>query len=209
MARYSDPKCRVCRGAGVKLFLKGTRCFSPKCPVERRAGIPPGGLRKGRRRRAGLSDYGEQLREKQKAKNLYGVLERQFKRYYEEALKVQGATGDTLMRLLERRLDNAVFRLGFTPSRSVARQVVSHGQVTVDGRKVNISSFRVKPGMVIALRRGALDIPVVKVSLGKTDYVPPGWLERKAAVGRVMRLPNRDETETSVNDQLIVEYYSR
>ena len=207
MARYTDPKCRVCRSAGVKLFLKGTRCFSPKCPVERRAGVPPGGIKRGRR--SSKSDYGIQLKEKQKLKNLYGVMERQIRRYFDEALKVKGATGETMMQLLERRLDNAVFRLGFTPGRSVARQVVSHGHVMVDGKREDIPSFRVRPGMVIALAGKALKVPMVKMNLEKKDYVAPQWLERKAAVGRVVRLPNRDEAETGINEQLIVEYYSR
>ena len=206
MAHYTDPKCRVCRRAGVKLFLKGARCFSPKCPIERRGGVPPGPHLRIRYNR---SDYGLQMAEKQKAKNIYGVLERQFRNYFEQALKVKGATGETLIQLLERRLDNAVFRLGFTPSRSVARQIVNHGHVTVDGKKVDIASFQVKPGMVIALDATAQNIPVVKANLGKEDTSLPGWLERKAAVGKVSRLPKRDEAETGINDQLIVEYYSR
>ena len=206
MAHYTDPKCRVCRRAGVKLFLKGARCFSPKFPIERRGGVPPGPHLRIRYNR---SVYGLQMAEKQKAKNIYGVLERQFRNYFEQALKVKGATGETLIQLLERRLDNAVFRLGFTPSRSVARQIVNHGHVTVDGKKVDIASFQVKPGMVIALDATAQNIPVVKANLGKEDTSLPGWLERKAAVGKVSRLPKRDEAETGINDQLIVEYYSR
>lgn len=206
MAHYTDAKCRICRRAGVKLFLKGARCFSPKCPIERRGGVPPGSS--GTKRRRSPSDYGLQLAEKQRAKNIYGVLERQFRRYFEKALKVKGATGETLMQLLERRLDNVVFRLGFTPSRSVARQLVSHGHVTVDGRAVNIPSFEVGQGMVVALAPSAVSMPVVKVALDKEEVLP-SWLERKAAVGRVVRLPRRDEAETGVNEQLIVEYYSR
>lgn len=206
MAHYTDPKCRICRRAGVKLFLKGARCFSPKCPIERRGGVPPGPHT---RTRINRSDYGLQLSEKQKAKNIYGVLERQFRNYFDRALKVKGATGETLIQLLERKLDNTVFRFGFAPSRSVARQLVSHGLITVDGRAVDIPSFEVRPGMVIALSPKAQNIPLIKSTLEKEDTVVPGWLEKKAAVGKVLRLPNRDEAETSINEQLIVEYYSR
>lgn len=206
MAHYTDPKCRVCRRAGVKLFLKGARCFSPKCPIERKGGVPPGPHTRGR---ITHSDYGLQLAEKQKAKNTYGVLERQFRNYFNQALKVKGATGETLMQLLERRLDNTVFRLGLAPSRSVARQIVSHGHVTVDGKYVDIPSFEVKPDMVIALDNAAQNIPLVKATLQKEDVVVPGWLERKAIVGKIIRLPSRGEAETGINDQLIVEYYSK
>lgn len=205
MAHYTDPKCRVCRRAGVKLFLKGARCFSPKCPVERRGGVPPGPHARSR----STSDFGSQLAEKQKAKAIYGILERQFHRYFDRARKVRGATGDLLMQLLERRLDNTVFRLGLTPSRSVARQLVSHGHITVDGRVVTASSFQVQPGMVITVRPKGLNIPDIKKSLEKDDFVLPAWLERKAAVGRVISLPSRQQAETGINDQLIVEYYSR
>jgi small subunit ribosomal protein S4 len=207
MAHYTDPKCRLCRRAGVKLFLKGIRCATPKCPIERRGGVPPGPHKSRPSRR--ISDYGLQLAEKQKAKNIYGVLERQFKRYYDKALKVKGATGETLMQLLERRLDNAIFRFGCTTSRSVARQIVSHGHVTVDGSVVNIPSFQVTSGMVISFTPEAQNIPNIVQSLKKEDYALPAWLERKAGVGRVVRLPRRDEGETSINEQLIVEYYSK
>jgi small subunit ribosomal protein S4 len=206
MSRYTDPKCRVCRRAGVKLFLKGTRCFSPKCPIERRGGQPPG-MHKDRRRQ--VSEYGTQLFEKQKVKALYGVSERQFRRYFDRALKVKGATGEALIQLLERRLDNAVFRLGLTPSRSVARQLVSHGHVVVDDKAVTIPSLSVKPGMVISIDAIGLAIPQVAANLGKSAGNPAPWLERKAAVGRVVRLPERSEAETGINEQLIVEYYSR
>jgi len=207
MARYKDAKCRLCRKEGAKLFLKGTRCFSPKCPIERRGGVPPGqhGQKGGKR----LSEYGLQLREKQKVKRLYGVLERQFRRYYREAAKVKEATGRALLQLLERRLDNVVYRLGFVPSRGVARQLVNHGHVLVDGKKVNIPSYRVKPEETISLDAKALNISEVKKALMEKDKVVPKWLKRKAAVGKIVSLPEREEIESDINEQLIVEFYSR
>jgi small subunit ribosomal protein S4 len=207
MARYKDAKCRLCRKEGVKLFLKGTRCFSPKCPIERRGGVPPGqhGQKGGKR----LSEYGLQLREKQKVKRLYGVLERQFRRYYKEAAKVKEATGRALLQLLERRLDNVVYRLGFVPSRGVARQLVNHGHVLVDGKKVDIPSYRVKQEQTISLDAKALNISEVKKALAEKDKAVPKWLKRKAAVGKIESLPEREEIESDINEQLIVEFYSR
>lgn len=207
MARYKDAKCRLCRREGVKLFLKGTRCFSPKCPIERRGGVPPGqhGQRRGRR----LSEFGGQLREKQKAKRLYGVLERQFRRYYEQVAKVKEGTGEALLQLLETRLDNVVYRLGFVLSRGIARQLVNHGHVLVDGKKVDIPSYRVKPGQTISLSPKGLTINQVKTALAEKDRQIPGWLKRKAAVGKIDRLPKRDEIDANINEQLIVEFYSR
>lgn len=207
MARYKDAKCRLCRREGVKLFLKGTRCFSPKCPIERRGGVPAG--QHGQRGLRRLSEFGVQLREKQKAKRLYGVLERQFRRNFEQAAKVREATGEALLQLLETRLDNVVYRLGFTLSRGIARQLVTHGHISVDGKKVNIPSYRVRPGEIISLAPKGLKISQVKTALEEKDRVIPGWLERKAAVGKVVRLPKREEIDASINEQLIVEYYSR
>lgn len=206
MGRYLGPKCRLCRREGTKLFLKGERCFSPKCPIEKKQALPPGqhGVR-GRRR---LSDYGIQLREKQKLQRLYGIVEKQLKRYFGRALKKKGDTGEVLLQLLETRLDNIVYRLGFVPSRSVARQLISHGHVLVDGKKADIASFNVKPGQTVTVSSEALDFAQVKKSLAEKGKIPV-WLEKKAAVGRLARLPEREEVEAEVDESLIVEFYSR
>jgi len=207
MARYIDPKCRLCRREGTKLFLKGERCFSPKCPLEKKGAVAPGqhGLKMRRR----LSEYGVQLREKQKAKRTYGVLERQFRRYFKKAFKKRGVTGEALLQLLESRLDNVVYRLGFVPSRSVARQLVRHGHILVDGKKVDIPSYQVKPGQVINLNPKAMKMEVVKKSLAEKKKEIPSWLQKKAAVGKIIRLPTREEIGADIAEQLIVEYYSR
>lgn len=207
MARYTEAKCRLCRREGMKLFLKGERCFSAKCPLERRGAVPPGqhGQRRGRR----LSDYGQRLREKQKAKRSYGILEKQFRRYFGRAIKVKGATGTALLQLLESRLDNLVYRLGFAPSRSVARQLVSHGHISVNGKKVDIASYQVKPGQAISLNPKGMGLEIVKKSLADKKKETPQWLEKKAAVGRMIRLPEREELGSDINEQLIVEYYSK
>ena len=207
MARYLDSKCRLCRREGTKLFLKGERCFSPKCPLEKKGAVAPGqhGLKMRRR----LSEYGVQLREKQKAKRTYGVLERQFRRYFKKAFKKRGVTGEALLQLLELRLDNVVYRLGFVPSRSVARQLVRHGHILVDGKKVDIPSYQVKPGQVINLNPKAMKIEVVKKSLAEKKKEIPSWLQKKAAVGKIIRLPTREEIGADIAEQLIVEYYSR
>ena len=207
MARYLDSKCRLCRREGTKLFLKGERCFSPKCPLEKKGAVAPGqhGLKMRRR----LSEYGVQLREKQKAKRTYGVLERQFRRYFKKAFKKRGVTGEALLQLLELRLDNVVYRLGFVPSRSVARQLVHHGHILVDGKKVDIPSYQVKPGQVINLNPKAMKIEVVKKSLAEKKKEIPSWLQKKAAVGKIIRLPTREEIGADIAEQLIVEYYSR
>ena len=207
MARYKDAKCRLCRREGTKLFLKGTRCFSPKCPIERRGGVPPG--QHGQRRARRLSEFGVQLREKQKAKRLYGVLERQFRRYYEQAAKVKKGTGEALLQLLETRLDSVVYRLGFTLSRGIARQLVNHGHILVDGKKVDIPSYQMKPGQTISLSPKGLTINQVKTALAEKDRQIPAWLKRKAAVGKIDRLPKRDEIDANINEKLIVEFYSR
>ncbi len=207
MARYLDAKCRLCRREGVKLFLKGKRCFSPKCPIERKGAVPPGMVGSKRKRRP--SEYGLQLREKQKAKRIYGVGERQFKKYFEKARKFKGVTGEALLGMLERRLDNAIFRLGFSPSRSIARQLVSHGHVLVNDKKVSIPSYQVKVGEIITLSLKAFEIPEIKEILAQKNVIIPEWFERKGAVGRVKRLPKREEGEGEILEQLIVEYYSR
>lgn len=207
MAKYIDPKCRLCRREGVKLFLKGARCYSPKCPIERRGGQVPGqhGKKLGRPR---LSGYGIQLREKQKAKRLYGVLEGQFHRYYETAIKSPENTGEVLMQQLETRLDNLVYRLGFTGSRSLARQLVNHGHVQVNGRRVDIVSASVKPGQVISLSPKGAKINFV-VEATKAETAVPSWLSRKAIVGKLERLPRREEIEADIKENLIIEFYSR
>lgn len=207
MARYIDAKCRLCRREGIKLFLKGERCFSPKCPIERKGAVPPGqhGYKSGRR----LSDYGQRLREKQKVKRLYGVQERQFKRYFDKARKVKGATGEALLQLLESRLDNVVYRLGLAPSRSIAKQLVHHGQVLIEGRRMDIPSYQVKPGETVNLTTTGMKIESVKQLLADKKRMVPTWLERKAAVGKMKRLPEREELGGDINEQLIVEYYSR
>ncbi|HUW21359.1 MAG TPA: 30S ribosomal protein S4 [Candidatus Bathyarchaeia archaeon] len=207
MARYTEPKCRLCRREGAKLFLKGSRCYSTKCPIEKKGAVPPGqhGLKAARR----LSDYGRQLREKQKAKKIYGVLERQFKNYFDRALKVKKQVGEVLLQLLESRLDNVVYRLGLAPSRSVARQLVSHGHILVDNKKVNISSYQVKPGQLTSVVSRSLKIDQIESSLKDDERKVPKWLSRKAAVGKMIRLPKREEVETDINEDLIIEFYSR
>lgn len=200
MARYTGPKRRLSRREGLPLFTKDVKAFAKKAPVA------PG--QHGMRTRRRLSEFGLQLREKQKAKRFYGILEKQFVRYYKKASKVKGSTGLSLLELLETRLDNVVYRLGFSTSRAGARQFVSHGHITVDGRKVGIPSYRVKVGQTIALSNNMLDNTQVKKSL-ETDVALPSWLERKAVVGKVLKLPARDEMEQAINEQLIVEYYSR
>lgn len=207
MARYIDAKCRLCRREGTKLFLKGERCYSPKCPIERKGAVIPG--QHGQKRRRRISDYARQLREKQKTKRLYGVLERQFKNYLKKAVKDKETTGEVLLQLLESRLDNVVFRLGLAPSRSVARQLVSHGHVLADGKRVNISSYQVKPGQVVSLASKGLEIDLIKESLAEKDRKIPAWLERKAAVGKMARLPKREEIDVDIDEHLIVEFYSR
>ncbi len=207
MAKYKDAKCRLCRREGVKLFLKGERCYSPKCPIERKGAVPPG--EHGSKRQRRLSNYGQQLREKQKVKRIYGVLERSFRRYFKEARRVKEATGKMLLQILESRLDNVVFRLGLTPSRSVARQIVRHGFVLVDGQKANLPSYQVKPEQIVTLTTEGLKLKQVKDSLIEKERIIPKWLQRKAAVGKIKRLPEREEIEVDINEDLIVEYYSR
>lgn len=200
MARYTGPKRRLSRREGVALFAKDAAF------IERKGAVPPGhhGTRRARR----PSEYGIQLREKQKAKRMYGLLEKQFSKYYQIADKKTGNTGEVLMQLLETRLDNVVYRLGFATSRSSARQLVSHGHIAVDNKKVNIPSFQVSSGSTVAILKKMLDNTQVKKSLANQETLPE-WLERKATVGKVLRLPNRGEAEQGISEQLIVEYYSR
>lgn len=201
-------KCRLCRREGQKLFLKSDRCYSPRCPLEKKGAVPPGsqGL-KGRKK---LSEFGRQLREKQKAKRVYGIKERQFKRYFNEVVKKKGVeTGEALLQMLETRLDNVVYRLGLAPSRSIARQLVSHKHILVDDKKVNIPSYQVKPGQTVRPTAKGLQIAHVKKMLANKNYRLPPWLKRKAAVGKIERLPTRNEIDTELDEKMIVEFFSR
>lgn len=207
MAKYTDAKCRLCRREGVKLFLKGARCYSPKCPIEKRGGQIPGqhGKKMGRPR---LSGFGIQLREKQKTKRFYGVLESQLHRYYDEAIKSSQNTGEVLLQLLETRLDNLVYRLGLTASRSLARQLVTHGNVLVNGQKIDVPSYGVKPGQVVAVSPRGTKINFVVEAL-KAETKLPGWLSRKDVIGKMERYPSRDEMPSDIKENLIIEFYSR
>lgn len=200
MSRYTGPKRRLSRREGVALFPKDVKF------LERKGAIPPG--MRGTKVRPRVSEYGTQLREKQKTKRLFGLSEKQFRKTFDMASKKKGATGQTLLELLETRLDNVIYRLGFAASRPGARQLVSHGHVSVDGKKVDIPSFQVKPNSVVAILPKFVDNTQVKKSLDQSPTLP-AWLERKATVGKVLRIPARDEMEQIVNEQLIVEYYSR
>lgn len=208
MARYTDAVCRLCRREGQKLFLKGDRCYTEKCGITRRS-YAPGQHGQGRTK---ASEYGSQLREKQKAKRYYGVLESQFKGYFELASKRKGKTGENLLSILETRLDNAVYRLGFAMSRAEARQLVRHGHFTVDGSKVDIPSFLVKPGMVITLKESSRTNEKFKASIEANSFrQPPKWLDYDAAnfMAKVVALPTREEIDLPIEEQLIVELYSK
>jgi small subunit ribosomal protein S4 len=210
MARYIDAKCRICRRAGDKLMLKGDRCSTPKCGVERR-NTPPG--QKGvSKRRAKISDRGLQLREKQKARYIYGIMERQFRKIFDEAERQHGITGDNLIVLLERRLDNIIFRLGFAESRAQSRQIVRHGHIRVNNRITDIPSFIVKVGDVISWRGGSAKTEYFKlVSETVGEKLVPPWLEIdvKNMIGKVLNLPKREDVEVKFSGKDIVEYYSR
>lgn len=212
MARYTGPVCKLCRREGVKLMLKGERCFSPKCAIERR-NFPPGQHGQSYRRRQ-LSDYGVQLREKQKVRRIYGVLEKQFRRHFAVASRMKGITGSNLLQVLERRLDNVVYRMGFGDSRSQARQLVRHGHFVVNGRKTDIPSFIVSVGDEVSVREQSRSRTYFKDMdasgiLRKKSV--PGWLalDAGALAGRVLRMPERGELDLAVNEQLVVELYSR
>ncbi|MDZ4064074.1 MAG: 30S ribosomal protein S4 [Coriobacteriia bacterium] len=208
MARYTGADCRLCRREGIKLFLKGDRCYSDKCGVERRP-YPPGQAGK---RRPRDSEYRVQLREKQKTKRIYGLLEKQFRNYYELANRQSGITGVNLLRLLESRLDNVVYRFGFAKSRDEARQVVRHGHISVNGRKVDIPSYRVRPGDSVTVGDKSKDLLVIKTALISSEKIEvPGWLEVdiEKLAGKVLSLPERDQIDAPVREQLIVELYSK
>jgi len=206
VARPLGPKCKLCRREGMKLFLKGERCLTEKCAVERRS-YPPGEHGRGRIKQ---SEYLLQLREKQKARRFYGLLEKQFRNYYEKAAKQSGITGEELLRMLETRLDNVVYRLGFAASRAQARQIIRHGHFQVNGRRVNIPSFQVKPDDVVALKPGSPVEQVVRDATDLTASVSP-WLQadHDNLTGKVLKLPDRSDIDTPVQEQLIVELYSK
>jgi small subunit ribosomal protein S4 len=208
MARYTGADCRLCRREGIKLFLKGDRCYTDKCAVEKRP-YPPGMAGKKRPRD---SEYRVQLREKQRCKRMYGLLEKQFRGYYTIASAQKGITGENLLRLLESRLDNVVYRLGFAKSRDEARQVVRHGHISVNDHRVDIPSYRVRPGEVVEVRAKSKDLLVIKTALIASEKIEvPGWLEVdiEKLQGKVLSLPSREQIDAPVREQLIVELYSK
>lgn len=208
MARHTGPVCKLCRREGIKLFLKGDRCYTPKCAIDRRATVP--GQHGQQRKKA--SDYAIHLREKQKVRRVYGVLERQFRRYVSRATRERGVTGEALMQFLERRLDNVIFRLGFAGSRAEARQLVNHGHFAINGEKLDIPSYLVRPGDVVTVREKSRQSPrfqeLAENAAGRG--VPP-WLDvdRGSSAARVLRFPTREEIDVQINESLVVEHYSR
>jgi len=212
MATYHGPDCRYCRREGQKLFLKGARCLGPKCPieVERRNKIP--GVHGQSRRPRKTSEYGLQLREKQKCRRMYGIRERQFRNYFRSAARRRGVTGEILLQLLERRLDNVVFRLGFASSRDEARQLVGHRHFSVNGRIVNMTGFLVREGDVVAVKPRSRSIQPIQIAVnsagsrGLADWLEVNFTDM---IGKIVTLPGRDQIDSNVNEQLIVEYYSR
>ena len=208
MARYTDEQCRICRREGQKLFLKGSRCYSDKCSISRRNYAPGQHGQK----RAKLSEYGTQLREKQKTKSYYGVGEKQFRGYFQMASNKKGVTGDNLLQILESRLDNVVYRLGFGASRAQARQLVNHGQFEVNGEKVDIPSYLVKAGDVITVRENKKENATIKANVEANAARPvPAWLElnNETLSGKVVRLASREDVDIPVEEHLIVELYSK
>lgn len=206
MARLLDPKCRQCRREGCKLFLKGEKCTTKKCPIERRPFVP-GQHGQGRKR---VTQYGTQLREKQKVKRAYGILEKQFKAYYVEAERMKGVVGENLLSLIERRLDNVVYRMGIGSSRNESRQIVNHGHITVNGHTVDIPSFSVKAGDVIEIKETKRDKEMFKALKGM-KVVMPKWLEFNPDTlkGKILALPKREDVDMNISEHLIVELYSR
>ncbi|TPV94137.1 MAG: 30S ribosomal protein S4 [Myxococcales bacterium FL481] len=209
MARYIGPVCRMCRREDTKLFLKGDRCHTDKCGYERRQ-YPPGQHGQGRRRRP--SDYGQQLREKQKVKRMYGLLEKQFRGYYNKATRMKGVSGENLLSLLERRLDNVAIRCGFSASHAEARQLVRHGHFTINGQRVDIPSYQVRVGDVVEVREKSRKVQKIVDALANVDRSPlPQWLEldRDAFKGKITALPTRSDVAADIDEQLIVELYSK
>ena len=208
MARYTDEQCRICRRNGEKLFLKGSRCYTDKCSISRRNYAPGQHGQK----RAKLSEYGTQLREKQKTKSFYGVGERQFRKYFEMASSKKGITGENLLQILESRLDNVVYRLGYGSSRAQARQLVNHGIFEVNGKRVDIPSYLVKAGDVVAVRESKKETGAVKVNVEENAARPvPEWLEKNSETlsGKVVRLASREDVDIPIEEHLIVELYSK
>jgi len=209
MGRYIGPVCRLCRREGVKLYLKGDRCYSPKCAIERRPYAPG---QHGQRRARRPSDYAVRLREKQKMRRIYGISEKQFRNLFEEASKRKGVTGTVFLRLLESRLDNVVYRLGIATSRKQARQLVRHGHIAVNDRKVTVPSYRVRPGDVVAVTEAGKKIGAIQANIEAAKGRNTGpWLEfdPEKMAGRFLRLPEREDLALPVNEQLVIEYYSR
>jgi len=210
MAKYTDSDCRLCRRESVKLFLKGDRCYSPKCAiVHRKTGLTVPGQHGSARKKQ--SEYAVQLREKQKAKRTYGILEKQFRSYYDTAARLRGNTGENMLVLIERRLDNVVYRMGIGASRSQARQIVNHALITVNGTTVNIPSFLVKAGDVVAVKENKRDRTLFKELKGEKAVNMPKWLEfnNAALTGKVLAIPERTDIDTSIAEHMIVELYSR
>lgn len=208
MARYTGPVCRLCRREGMKLYLKGDRCYTEKCAVDRR-NYAPGDKGQSRRK---MTEYGLQLQEKQRARRIYGVLERQFRRYFDLAERQKGITGENLLRLLERRLDNVVYRLGLASSRTQARQLVRHGHFTVNGRRVSIPSYLVRSGDEVAVAENSRNLAIIKEQVESAAHkTPPAWLEvdMEGMRGRVVALPTREDIDVPIKEHLIVELYSR
>ncbi|MFW6148544.1 MAG: 30S ribosomal protein S4 [Atribacterota bacterium] len=210
MARYTGPVCRLCRRQGTKLFLKGERCYTDKCPVEKKA-TPPGKSSQGRRPRK-LSNYAIQLKEKQKMKDMYGLLEKQFSNLFVKAEKKHGVTGENFIQFLERRLDNIVYRLGFADSRAKARQIVKHSHILVNGKKVNIPSYMAEINDIIEIKKKSQSIIEFKeLKEGEREANVPSWLEADInnLKGKVVKLPSKDDIDLPVDEKLVVEYYSR
>ena len=208
MARYKDEQCRICRREGQKLFLKGSRCYTDKCSISRRNYAPGQNGQKKKK----LSEYGTQLREKQKTKAFYGVSEKQFRKYFDMASSAKGKTGEVLLQILESRLDNVVYRLGFGSSRAQARMLVTHGAFEVNGKKVDIASYLVKPGDVITVRESRKDNSTIKVNIEESAKRPvPAWLEKdnEKMSGKVLRLAAREDIDIPIEEHLIVELYSK
>lgn len=209
MARYTDPSCRLCRRERQKLFLKGTKCFTEKCPVDRR-GFPPG--QHGQSRRTKVSEYGVQLREKQKVRRTYGLMETQFRNYFARALQQTGRTGETLVKLLERRFDNVVYRMGFAPSRKAARQLITHGHFFINNQAVDIPSYLLKAGDVVQVREKSKKLEVLHASMKRmkdTAMLPWLSLDKAAMTGTFLNVPERADIPLNANEQLIVELYSK
>jgi len=210
MARYTDAVCKLCRREKMKLFLKGAKCYSEKCPVEKRT-YPPG--QHGLNRRQRVSEYGVQLREKQKVRRIYGVLETQFRNTFEKASRLRGVTGENLVKLLERRLDNVVYRLNLGPSRKAARQIILHRHILVNGKIVNIPSYLVSPGDTIQVKEASRKLEVIHESLKRLrgDTATPQWLtlDKSSLTGTLLAIPERSDIPLNANEQLIVELYSK